>query len=255
MRLYWFPLSHPAQAVRAMLDLKGVEHELTEVLPGLQRIHLRLAGSRGGTVPALKLDGRRVQGSHSMARALERLRPVPPLFPAGPTALARVEEAERWGDEELQPVPRIILRWGLVRHRELRRWLARQSGLPAPGITAVLSAPAAWYYARVVDADEATARRVLADLEPVLDRVDALLADGVLATAEPNAATLQVLCSVRALRPSFADLHDQVAAHPCAAAARRLFPAYPEPVPPFLPAEWLAAPAGSAAPAAQRTTR
>jgi hypothetical protein len=88
----------------------------------------------------------------------------------------------------------------------------------------------------------------------MLDRVDALLADGVLATDEPNAATLQVLCSVRAL-DAFADLHDRVAAHPCAAAARRLFPAFPEPVPPFLPAEWLAAPAGSAAPAAQRTTR
>ena len=217
-----------------MLDLKGVEHELTEVLPGLQRIHLRLAGFRGGTVPALKLDGRRVQGSRGIARALERLRPEPPFFPAGPSALARVEEAERWGDEELQPVPRIILRWGLVRHAELRRWLARQSGLPAPGVAAVLSAPAAWYYARAVDADEAAARRVLAELEPMLDRVDALLADGVLAIDEPNAATLQVLCSVRAL-DTFADLHDQVAAHPCAAAARRLFPAYPEPVPPFLP--------------------
>ena len=237
-----------------MLDLKGVEHELTEVLPGLQRIHLRLAGFRGGTVPALKLDGRRVQGSRGIARALERLRPEPPFFPAGSSALARVEEAERWGDEELQPVPRIILRWGLVRHAELRRWLARQSGLPAPGVAAVLSAPAAWYYARAVDADEAAARRVLAELEPMLDRVDALLADGVLAIDEPNAATLQVLCSVRAL-DTFADLHDQVAAHPCAAAARRLFPAYPEPVPPFLPPGWLAAPASPDDPAAQRTTR
>ena len=237
-----------------MLDLKGVEHELTEVLPGLQRIHLRLAGFRGGTVPALKLDGRRGAG---LARHRPGARAAPAraaVLPAGSSALARVEEAERWGDEELQPVPRIILRWGLVRHAELRRWLARQSGLPAPGVAAVLSAPAAWYYARAVDADEAAARRVLAELEPMLDRVDALLADGVLAIDEPNAATLQVLCSVRAL-DTFADLHDQVAAHPCAAAARRLFPAYPEPVPPFLPPEWLAAPASPDDPAAQRTTR
>ena len=49
----------------------------------------------------------------------------------------------------------------------------------------------------------------------------------------PDAATLQVLCSVRAL-DGFADLHDQVAAHPCAAPARELFPDYPE-IPAFLP--------------------
>ncbi len=66
-----------------MLELKGVEYELAEVLPGTQRMYLRLAGFRGGTVPALKLDGRRVQGSRSIARALEQLRPEPSLFPAG----------------------------------------------------------------------------------------------------------------------------------------------------------------------------
>jgi glutathione S-transferase len=128
-----------------------------------------------------------------------------------------------------------------VRHAELRRWLAQQSELPAPALAALLSRPAAWYYARAVDADEAAVRRALDGLEAMLDRADALLADGVLAVDEPNAATLQVLCSMRAL-DAFADLHDQVAAHPCAAAARRLFPAYPEPVPRFLPPEWLASP-------------
>ena len=196
-----------------MLELKGVDHELTSVLPGLQRIHLRLAGFRGGTVPALKLDGRRVQGSHSIARALERLRPEPPLFPAEASGLARVEEAERWGDEELQPVPRIILRWGLVRHAGLRRWLAQNAGLPAPGLAALLSVPAAWYYARVVAADQDRPSGGRSPgLGPMLDQADALLADGVLAPGEPNAATLQVLSSVRAL-DAFADLHDQVAAH------------------------------------------
>ena len=55
----------------------------------------------------------------------------------------------------------------------------------------------------------------------------------MLTPAAPDAATLQVLCSVRAL-DGFADLHDQVAAHPCAAPARELFPDYPE-IPAFLP--------------------
>lgn len=71
-----------------MLERKGVDYELATVLPGTQRIHLRLAGFRGGTVPALKLDGRRVQGSHNIARALERFRPQPLL--CSPWARARV---------------------------------------------------------------------------------------------------------------------------------------------------------------------
>ena len=70
-----------------MLDLKGVEYELTEVLPGPQRIHLRLVGFRGGTVPALKLDGRRVQGSRGIARALER--PGPSRRSSPPTGAGR----------------------------------------------------------------------------------------------------------------------------------------------------------------------
>jgi glutathione S-transferase len=223
-----------------MLDLKRIDYELVGVIPGLQRIHLRLAGFRGGTVPALKLDGRRVQGSRTIARALERLQSEPPLFPADAHARARVEEAERWGEEELQAVPRLIFRWGLVRHAGLRTWLARQSGLPAPGIAAIMSLPAAQYYAHAIDADEAAVRRRLAELPGLLDHADALLAEGVLSTAPPNAATLQVLSSVRAL-DALADLHDHLSPHPCAAAARELFPDYPGSAPPFLPPDWLGA--------------
>jgi glutathione S-transferase len=209
-----------------MLELKGVEYELATVLPGTQRMHLRLVGFRGGTVPALKLDGRRVQGSRAIARALEAARPDPPLIPTD-------EAAERWGDEELQMVPRRIVRWGLTRDAELRRWISEASGVPAPGVAGALGLPAAKYYARAVGADEAAVRRALDELPGMLARVDALLADGVLTPAAPDAATLQVLCSVRAL-DGFADLHDRVAAHPCAAPARALFPDYPE-IPAFLP--------------------
>src|SRR3954447_8553217 len=103
-----------------MLELKGIDYDLAVVLPGTQRVHLRLAGFRGGTVPALRLDGRRVQGTPPIARALQRLRPPPPLFPADPERRARAKEVERWADEELQQMPRRILRWGLVRHAHLR---------------------------------------------------------------------------------------------------------------------------------------
>jgi glutathione S-transferase len=215
-----------------MLERKGVEYELATILPGTQRMHLRLVGFRGGTVPALKLDGRRIQGTRRIARALEQLRPEPPLFPPDPEARARAEEVERWADEELQTVPRRILRWGLTRNASLRTWISEQSGVPLPAVAGALGLPAAHYYARAVGADEPAVRRALDALPATLASVDALLAEGVLAPEAPTAVTLQVLCCVRAL-DGFADLHDQVAAHPSAAPARALFPDYPD-VPAFL---------------------
>jgi glutathione S-transferase len=205
-----------------MLELKGVDYELAAVLPGTQRVHLRLAGFRGGTVPALKLDGHHVQRTRAIARALG-------FEP-------REEELEAWADEELQNIPRRILRWGLVHHLQLRTWVGRASHVPVPGVGAMFGVPAAWYYARAVDADEAHVRRHLAELPETLDRVDALLADGTI--GGDDALTLEVLCSIRSLE-GFTDLHEHVAARPCAAAAREHFPDWPGPVPPFLPQEWL----------------
>jgi glutathione S-transferase len=221
-----------------MLELKGLDYRSVAVLPGMQRVQLRLLGFPRGTVPALKLDGRRIQGSREIARVLEELRPEPPLFPSDPALAQRADEAERWGDDELQDYPRRIFRWGLVRHLYLRRWLSAASGLPAPAVVARLSALNARYYARLAHADDAAVRRDLSVLPQVLDRADRLLAEGVLATDPPNAAALQVLCSVRSL-DSFTDLHPLVSQRPSAAAAERLFADFPGPIPAFLPRDWL----------------
>ena len=233
-KLYGLDLSHPSMAARTMLELKGIDFRSVTVLAGTQRIHLRLAGFRDGTVPALKLDGKRVQGSRRIARAVEQLQPEPPLFPSDPVRRRQVEEAELWGEEEFQTVPRVILRWGLVHYGHLRQWLAEESHMPAPPVAARASRPLARYYARLIRADEPAVRRTLSALPQMLDRVDALLRDGTLVVAPPNAATLQILSTVRAL-DAFSDFHDLVTAHPCAAAAHQLFPRYPGPVPRFLP--------------------
>ncbi len=238
-KLYWFPLSHPSQAARKMLELKGIEVQDAGVLPGTQRIHLRLAGFRRGTVPALKLDGGRVQGSREIARALEALHPDPPLFPSDPDQRRRADEAESWAERELQSAPRIMLRWGLVHNLELRRWMAEVSKLPMPAVGARTGTPVARYYARVIGADETAARRAVQSLRDMLDRVDALLYDGTLTIDPPNAAALQALSSVRAL-DGFSDFHENIAGRPSVAAAHRLFPEFPGPVPRFIPTAWLA---------------
>ena len=218
-----------------MLELKGIDSELVHVLPGNQRIHMRFAGFRGGTVPGLKLDGRRVQGSMGIARELEAVQPEPALFPSDPDARRAVEQAERWGDEEFQNVPRRIFRWAVMKDPGLRRWLAEQDGsMPMPGVASRMTGPVAFYYARAVDADRDRVRRHVAELPSLLDRVDELYEQRVLTVDPPNAATLQVLCTVRSLL-GFDDFAPQIEGRAFAPLARKLFPYFPEAqIPPFV---------------------
>jgi glutathione S-transferase len=242
--LYWMNISHPSQAIRKMLDLKRVEYDVVDIVPLNQRVHLRLAGFRGGTVPALKLDGHKIQGSREIARALDARWPEPPLFPADPELRARVEAAERWGDEEFQPIPRRLFRFGVASNSELRRFIVRAQRMPAPDLVAVAMQPAVAYYARTTEADgrranAAGVRADLAALPAMLEHVDQLLDDGTLTLDPPNAATLQILVTVRLLG-GFEDLQDHVQAHRCAAPAFELFPRYPAKLPRFIDQEWLA---------------
>ena len=238
-RLYTFSLSHPGRAARLALEAKGLDYDVSELLPGLHSAQLRLLRFRGGTVPALKLDGRRVQGSRAITRALDAQVPAPALFPADPVDRQAVEAAEAWGEQELQPVPRRLFRWGIVRSNALRRWLAADVvGLPAPRIMAVGYVPLAHWFARAVGADDDQVRRDLAALPAQLDRLDALIADGTLGGPAPNAADCQIAPSVRVLL-AFDELRPLIEDRPAAALARRFVPQYPEPVRLGLPAAWL----------------
>lgn len=241
--LYWMELSHPSRAVRKMLDLKGVDYDVVEVRPLNQRLHMRLAGFSGGTVPALKLDGQKLQGSRTISRALEQRWSEPALFPADPELHARVDDAERWGDEQLQPVPRRLFRYGVARNAQLRRWAAEGQGFPAPGLVAVAMQPLVAYYARTLETDgrRGTVEGVRADLAALpglLDHADELLANGTLTLDPPNAATVQIFASITALA-AFEDLHELITAHRCAAPARELLGEYPTRLPRFLEPAWL----------------
>jgi glutathione S-transferase len=224
-----------------MLERKGIEHRVKDLLPGFHPVLLRLAGFRGPTVPALRMDGRRVQGSTLISRALEEVRPEPSLFSSDLDRRQAIEAAEAWGDRELQPVPRRIFRWGVANLPDLRRWMARDVvGMPAPNVMAVLNAPIARSFASKVGATDARIRSDLEQLPALLDRVDGLIADGTIGGDESNAADFQIGTSVRVLL-TFEDLAPLIEGRPAAALATRLLPDYPGPVPRFLPSEWLAA--------------
>jgi glutathione S-transferase len=236
-KLYSLSLSHPGHAARLMLERKGIEHEVVDLQAGFHPLQLRAAGFRGGTVPALKLDGRRVQGSRRISRALEQLRPDPPLFPAA--RRAAVEEAEAWGEHELQPVPRRLFRWATSHDGDLRRWLAEDvARLPAPALMALGYVPLARVFARMAGASEARVRADIAELPGKLDRVDELIAAGTIGGAEPNAADFQIATTVRVLL-AFDDLRGRVDGRPAAELAMRILPRFPGPIPRTLPAEWL----------------
>jgi glutathione S-transferase len=207
-----------------MLERKGLDHKTVWLLPGLHPALLRTRGFRGGTVPAIKIDGRRIQQSRAISRALEQLAPEPPLFPADPESRVEVEEAERWGDEVLQDVPRRIVRWLSVHRPETRVMIAREIGVPLPRFAAWINAPSARYMASKVNSDEEI-RNAIAQVPDVLGHVDELLANGVIGGDQPNAADFQIATSVRALL-TVQDLRPAWEGRPAADWALRMLPEF-----------------------------
>ena len=217
-----------------MVAHKRIPHRLVRLMPGLHPLLVRFAGFEDFTVPALELDGRKLQGTRRIARFLDEVRPEPPLFPADPEERARVEEAERWGEQVFQPVPRRLFRHLLLTSSSAREWLGTEvMHVPAPRVLAVLFMPAIRRLAQISRADGARVRQDIAELPELLDHVDGLIAAGTIGGPEPNAADFQILASVSVLR-AFADLGHHVRGRPCEAASRRLYPDWP-PIPGGLP--------------------
>jgi glutathione S-transferase len=238
LRLYGIALSHPVIAVRGMLAAKRLPYRYIELLAGVHPAALFAYGFRGATVPALELpDGRRVQGSLAIARALEDLAPQPSLYPAEPGARAAAEEAERWGEAVLQPIPRRLIRWGLRHSLRQRRWFAEvATPLPAPALLGIALAPVVPLFIWQSGASEERVRSDLEELPSLLDEVDRLLASGVIGAQEPGAADFQIASSVRVLA-AMGEVGRLVDGRPAGAFARRLVPTYPE-IPAALPAGW-----------------
>jgi glutathione S-transferase len=236
--LYGTPPSPPSHSARLMLEHKGIDHRVVWLLPGLWPVLLRMRGFRGGTVPAMKIDGRRLQSSREISRALEEAQPEPPLFPGDSQMRLEVENAERWGDEVLQDVPRRIVRWLSVHRPETKAMIARDTGIPLPRFAAWINTPAARHLARKVDAN-GRVQQAISSVPEVLDRADELIAKGLIGGDEPNAADFQIATSVRQLL-NIGDLDPVTRDRPSADLAMGLIPDFGTDFPPgLLPPEWL----------------
>jgi glutathione S-transferase len=237
--LYSLELSHPSLAAKLALDRKRVDYRVSELIPGTHPPLVRAAGFGSSTVPALRIDDCRIQGSSQIFRYLERTRPDPPLFGTSEAERERIAAAERWGEQELQPISRRLFRL-IARRPQVRRWMVGElMGWPAARLLAPTALPIAIAMGRVSGTGEEVVREDLAALPGLLDHADELIAEGVIGQVEnPNAADLQILTSVTSLL-SFADLEPAIGRRSCAEAARALVPSLPGPVPEALPRAWL----------------
>jgi glutathione S-transferase len=237
-KLYVIPGSHPSQSAMLMLDRKEIPYKRIDLMPVISKGVLRAQRFPGVTVPALKLDGSRVQGSMEIARELDRLMPEPALFPADPEKRAKVEEAEAWGDE-FQQKPRRFSWWAFKRDRSPMASYSEGARLGIPvGLAVKTGGPLVALAARFNGSTDENVRSDLASLREDLDRIDGWIAEGVIGGPEPNAADYQLAPSLRLLM-SFDDLRPYVEGRPCGEMAQRLLPDFPGRTPSVAPAEWL----------------
>jgi glutathione S-transferase len=238
VKLYVIPASHPSMTAELMLKRKGLDYKRRDLVTAMHIPILKAMRFPSRTVPALKTDdGRKVQGTREISRFLDELQPEPPLFPADKRAA--VEEAERWGDEQLQSVPRRLAWFALGRDRSDLKGFMQGYKLGIPTSIAVATAgPIIWAEKKINKVSAEAVRADLQRLPELIDKVDELIGQGVIGGAEPNAADYQIGTSVRLLM-AFDQLQPLIDGRPAAAFAEKVAPDPGGRVPAALPAEWI----------------
>jgi len=239
VKLYMFPGSNSVYTGRLMLEHKELDYTTMTLMPGPHAFIMLGLGFPTMGVPALKIDGRKVQGTRAMSLALDEIVPEKPLFPADPEARKAVVRAERWG-EELQNSTRRVF-YSIAR-RDPTAFRTLMSPGRTPPMRAALRLSAPLIVRLATGAHRATdeaARDDLVLLPERLDQVDAWLAEGLLGGAELNAADFQIAVNVSALMTAD-DLRPYIEGRPCAQYAKRVAPDYQgRRLSAVLPPEWL----------------
>ena len=225
--LFGVPASHPTLAAELMLRHKGVDYRRVDLVVAAHRALLRAMGFPRKTVPALRLEGAKVQGTTEIALALDALVPAPPLFPADPERRREVEAADSWGNEVLQAVARRLI-WNALGHDRstIASYLeGAKLGIPTQ-VAARTAAPIAADARRYNHAGDEAAARDLDALPGLIDRVDDLIEQGVIGGSDRNAADFQIATSVSLLL-TMDDLRPTIEGRPAERLAREVVPHQP----------------------------
>jgi glutathione S-transferase len=238
-KLYMFPGSHPCACAEAAIQLKRLPYTRVNLIPAFHKLVVR-SHFPGDTVPALALGDERIIGSRAIARRLDELQPEPPLLPADPASRARVEEAEAWGDEVLQPLVRRVAWAGLRRDPGVMMSYATGAKMPLPRPLLKLGAkPVTAFASRYNGADDEQALADLRSLPGHLDKIEAWMDEGVLGGETPNAGDLQIGAAIRLLG-TFGDLEPMLAGRRCVSLGRNGFTPSAGTIPAgTLPPEWV----------------
>ena len=239
VKLYMFPGSNSVMTTRLMLEHKDIEYHGVHLLPGPHAFILLAIGFETMQVPALKLDGRRVQGTRWIARALDERFPQQPLFPADAERRLAVEDAERWGEAFQNAVRRIFYCAARRDRSAYRSVLTAERSAPMRVMVRAMSPLVVRLATGAHQASDNAGREDLALLPAHLDQIDAWISDGLLNGPQLNAADFQIAPNL-ALLLLFEDLARFVEGRPAAALARRVAPDYAGHVPAALPTDWLA---------------
>ncbi len=246
VKLYGFTGSNSVYTGRLMLEHKGIEYQFVKLPPAAHAVILLLRGFPTMSAPALKVDGRKVQGTRWIARTLDELYPAKPLFPADPAARLAVEHAERWGEELQNAVRRIFYCAGRRDRAAFMSVLGADRGR-VRRIAIRLFAPVIMRLATGVHRATDDAGREDVELLPErLNQIDAWIADGLLNGPQLNAADYQVAVNVSALMLCD-DFRPYIEGRPAAELARRVAPDYAGQLGRIVPEEWLAPLRASAA--------
>jgi glutathione S-transferase len=239
LKLYVLTGSHPCAAVEVALKMKSIPFSRVDLLPMTQLVAGPLLYG-GATVPGVRMDGEKLVGSRKIMRRLDEVAPEPPLLPADADARARVLEAERWGDEVFQSVPRRILDAGFLRNSACMESYVGDAKLPLPR---GMLRPALPMTARLMALrNKAKDENVLEDIAKLpeqLEKVDGWIAEGLLGAEQPSAADLQIGSTIRLLN-TIADVRPLLESHPAMELTRYFPPMVGEVPAGTLPAEWLA---------------
>jgi glutathione S-transferase len=222
--LFGVAASHPTLAAELMLRHKGVDCRRVDLPTVTHRTLLRAMGYPRKTVPAIRMDGAKVQGTTEIALALDAVIPSPPLFPRDPEQRREVEIANAWGDEVLQPVPRRVTLNALKHDRAALRSYLEDAKLGVPvGLVAPVAPAIAAASRRVNRATDEAAERDLAALPGLIDHVDELIERGVIGGTERNVADFQIATSISLLL-TMDDVRPLIEGRPAERLARDVVP-------------------------------